>query len=58
MSLFNSSRFQIIMALKKIIITGILNAYLGECNSTKSELSQLKYNLQYENIPIKKLLKK
>ena len=56
MSLLNSSGFQIIIALKKIFISGILNAYLGECNPTKSEHSQLRYNLQYENFMIKKVV--
>lgn len=56
MSLFNSSGFQIIIALKKILISGILNVYLEDCNPTKSEHSQLRYNLQYENIMIKKVV--
>jgi len=49
MSLLNGSGFQVIIALNKILISRILNAYLEECNPTKSEYSQLRYNSQYEN---------
>lgn len=58
MSLFNSSGFQIVIAFRKKLIRGILNAYLGECNPTKPEHSQPRYNLQYENTMIKSVVTK